>query len=103
MDSRQRAWWPTHEFLTEYLAKANLGDLPAAGTPSWCALADGDPRKLAALAVAGEHHVLRCEIAQEAAADASKAVAGAADWSAVAQRSLSGRGAAYIPRRREIA
>lgn len=102
MDSRQRAWWPTHEFLTEYLAKANLGDLPAAGTPAWCALADGDPRKLVALAADGEHHVLRCELAQEAAAAASKAIAAAEDWPAVAQRIRNGRGAAYIPRRKEI-
>lgn len=99
MDSRQRAWWPTHEFLTEYLAKANLGGLPVAGTPTWCALADGDPRKLAALAVAGEHHVLRCEIAQEAAADASKAIARSEDWPAVARCIRAGRGPAYVPRR----
>lgn len=99
MHSRQRAWWPTHEFLTEYLAKANLGVLPAAGTPRWCALADGDPRKLAALAVDGEHFVLRCEIAQEAAAGASKTIAAAEDWPAVARQIRAGRGSVYIPRR----
>ncbi|GFG71849.1 DUF2742 domain-containing protein [Mycolicibacter senuensis] len=99
MHSRQVAWWPTHQFLTEYLAKSNLGDLPAAGTPRWCALADGDPRKLAALAVGGEHFVLRCEIAQEAAAEASKAIAAAEDWPVVARLIRSGRGPAYIPRR----
>lgn len=103
MVNRQIAWWPCHEFLSEYLAKANLGDLPAAGTPSWCALADGDPRKLVALAVDGEHHVLRCEVAQEARAQASKAVAAAEDWPAVARQIRAGRGPAFIPRRKESA
>jgi hypothetical protein len=55
-----------------------------AGTPSWAALADGDPRKLLALAVAGEHHILRMETAQAAQADAATAISQTADWAKVA-------------------
>lgn len=53
MDSASRAvaWWPVHEFMAALLAQAN--DLPLAGTPAWCSLSDGDPRKLLALAAAG--------------------------------------------------
>jgi len=82
-ESRSVAWWPVHEFMAALLAQAN--DLPPAGTPAWCALGDGDPRKVLSVAAAGEHHVLRVEIAQEAQADASKAIAGAADWPGIAQ------------------
>ena len=82
-DSRAVSWWPCHEFITALVARYN--DLPTAGTPAWCGLDDGDPRKLIALAVAGEHHVLRMETAQEARAEASKAIATAADWPAVAR------------------
>jgi len=83
IESRSVAWWPVHEFMAALVAQAN--DLPVAGTPDWCLLGDGDPRKLLAVAVAGEHHVLRVETAQEVHADASKSVASAADWSGVAR------------------
>jgi hypothetical protein len=82
-DSRAVAWWPVHEFIARVIAQAD--DFPAAGTPAWCALADGDPRKLLAVAVAGEHHVLRIETAQEALAEASKDISAAADWKSIAQ------------------
>jgi hypothetical protein len=48
-------------------------------------MSDGDPRKLLALAADGEHHVLRKGVAQTARAEASKAVAAAADWKAIAR------------------
>jgi hypothetical protein len=83
--SRQVSWWDTHEYLDAYLAQANLGPIPAAGTPAWRELDDSDPRKLLALAVAGEHHILRTEVAQSAMADASRAVSAAADWGQVAR------------------
>lgn len=97
--SQQVSWWPVHEFLEAAVNQANCGPLPTAGTPAWQALADGDPRKLLALAVSGEHWALRTEIAQERRAEASREVAEAADWSALAQRIRNGRGSAYIPRR----
>jgi hypothetical protein len=81
--SQQVSWWPVHEFVQRYLDTA--GHYPAAGTPAWCELADGDRRKWAALLAAAEHHVLRVETAQEQAAAAAKDVAAAADWSAIAQ------------------
>lgn len=97
--SQQRDWWPVHQFLEAVVAQANHGPIPAAGTAAWCALADGDPRKLLSVAIDGSHHVLRVETAQEAAAEASKAIAAAEDWPAVARRIHRGRGPAYIPRR----
>lgn len=96
--SQEVSWWSTHLFIEALLAQANCGPLPMAGTPAWCALADDDPRKLLALAAAGEHHVLRVETAQEARAQASKAVASAVDWPRVARR-MRHRSEAYIPRR----
>lgn len=92
--SQQVSWWETRTFLEAAVAQANAGPLPWAGTPDWCELADGDPRKLLALAVAGEHHVLRVETAQAAMAEASRAVAEAADWSKVA-REINQRKAFY--------
>lgn len=52
-NSRQVSWWETHQFIEALITQANTGPLPPAGTPAWSALADGDPRKLLALAVAG--------------------------------------------------
>jgi len=92
--AQQVSWWDTHVFISKLTADLNL---PPAGTPEWRAMADGDPRKLLALAVAGEHHVLRVETAQQARADASKAVAGAADWSKVA-REMQQRNSFYADR-----
>ncbi len=93
--SQTVTWWPTHEFITALVAQYNI--LPTAGTPAWQQLADNDPRKLLALAAAGEHHVLRVETAQAAMADASKAVSGSPNWR------TRPRGASYIARRKEIA
>lgn len=99
MTSRQVAWWPVHEFMEAVLAQANNSPLPLAGTPSWCALADDDPKKLLAVAVAGEHHILRVETAQEAMAEAAAAIASAADWPAIARRIHHGKGPNYIKRK----
>lgn len=99
MDSREVNWWQVHEFINTMVAQANYGPLPAAGTPAWCALADGDPRKLLALATAGEHHVLRMETAQKALAEAQQDVSAAEDWAHIARQVYGDRGPAYIPRR----
>lgn len=98
--SQQVAWWPTYEFMAALLEQANVGPLPSAGTPSWCELSDGDPRKLLALAEAGVHHALRVDTAQDALAEASREIAATDDWLAVAQRVRTNRGPAYIPRRK---
>lgn len=97
-DSREVSWWPVHEFVAALVAQLDE-PLPTAGTPTWCALSGGDPRKLLAVAIAGEHHVLRCELDQIAQAEASKNVAAALDWGRTAHRALAGRGPNYIPRR----
>ncbi|SLL18515.1 DUF2742 domain-containing protein [Mycobacteroides abscessus] len=97
--SREVSWWPVHEFVAALVAQLDE-PLPTAGTPTWCALSGGDPRKLLALAVAGEHHVLRCELDQLASAEASKVIAAGTDWCRVAHAVLAGRGPAYIPRKR---
>lgn len=82
--SRQVSWWSVHEFVTPLLDRA--GSCPVVGTPSWCALDDDDPRKLAALLDAAQHWALRLETGQEALGDASRQIAGALDWSALAAR-----------------
>jgi len=83
MASAQVSWEETHRFIEVALARTNAGALPAAGTPEWCAISDDDPRKLLALAVAGEHHVLRVDVAQTALAQASRDVSAAAHWSKI--------------------
>ena len=83
MTARSVSWWSVHEYVTRLTEP--LTDWPMAGTPAWCDLDDDDPRKLAAVADAGQHHALRIETAQEIHAEASKAVAAAADWPGIAQ------------------
>lgn len=97
-ESQQVAWWPVHEFITAMVNKANVGPLPVAGTPAWCAMTDDDPLKLLSLAASGEHWALRTEVAQEKRAEASRELAAAGGWTALAQRLVQGPGP-YIPRR----
>lgn len=89
-------WWEVHTFI-DAVVKANPGHLPTAGTPAWCELADDDIKKLIALAVAGEHHVLRVEVDQAAAGDASRAISASTDWSQLA-REITQRRDTYIRR-----
>lgn len=84
--SREVCWWACHKFIEAAVAHANCGPLPTAGTPAWAALADGDPRKLLALAVAGEHHVLRLQLGQEARARAAEDVHGGENWTEVGRQ-----------------
>jgi hypothetical protein len=56
-----------------------------AGTPEWCNLPDDDPVKLAALLDAAQHWALRLETNQLAQTAAAEAIAGAADWPAIAR------------------
>lgn len=96
--SQQRSWWDVHEFLEAVLNQTNYGPIPAAGTPAWTQLADGDPRKLIAVAIDGEHWTLRVETAQIALSEAARAVAESTNWSTVARRVRAGRGP-YIARK----
>jgi hypothetical protein len=88
-----------HEYVTAALDRVN--NFPMVGTAEWCALADNDPAKLAAVFDAAQHWALRVETAQHEAeqldawladqsrlyaeCDASQAISAAADWSAIAQ------------------
>lgn len=81
--SRSVDWWRVHLFVEPMLAAA--GSWPMAGTPAWDALDDDDPVKLAAVLDAAQHHALRVDTSQEALAEASRAVAGSADWASIAR------------------
>ena len=96
--SQQVSFWEVHVFVKAILAQANSGAYPLLGTPAWCALAYDDPGKILSVLDAGQHHALRIELAQEAAAEASKAISAAEDWRAVGGAVAQGRGSAYIPR-----
>lgn len=67
------------------------GSTPAAGSPEWCLLADGDQAKLVAVLTAGTRAVLKDELdALDDRRCAAKAVAievaQAANWADVARR-----------------
>lgn len=62
-----------------------------AGTPAWCATDDG-AAKLLAVVAGGVREAIAHEARQIAAAEASKAVAGAADWPGLG-REIHGRAA----------
>lgn len=83
VDSQAVSFWEVHQWVEKFLATA--GDFPMCGTVAWSELADDDKRKWAALLDFAQHHALRVETAQEARAEASRAVAGSADWSKIAQ------------------
>lgn len=85
--SRTICWEPVHDYVEKLAAQlgVDLRDrLPYPGTLSWLALDDGSPIKKAALLLAASQRVLHLEVEQEDRADASKAVAAAADWPAIA-------------------
>lgn len=83
VESQQVSWWSVREFVAAVLDQVN--GWPMAGTPAWCSLAHDDPAKWAALLDAAQHHSLRVEACQEAAAQASHDIAEAADWDAVSR------------------
>lgn len=67
------------------------GSAPAAGSPAWCDLADGDKAKLIAVLHAGTRAVLEDSLAaladrRQAIKEAAVEVAQADDWTAVARR-----------------
>ena len=82
--SQQVSWFSVHTFVAPLLDQ--VVSWPMVGTPAWCQLDDTDPLKLAALYDAARHWALRLETCQVADCEASKDVAAAADWSAIASR-----------------
>lgn len=105
--SRTVSWWPVHQYLERTRQAHGSPTLPAPGTLAWCEMDDADPLKLLALAVDDEHLVLFREMRQEALADASKTVAAAADWPAVArelqQLDAARKAGTRIPRSKDAA
>lgn len=93
--SQQVSFWSVHEWVERI---THVDDWPACGTPQWCALPDNDPAKIAAALDYAQHHALRVETAQEARAEASRAVAAAAPWGRIATE-IRNRTGAHIPRR----
>jgi hypothetical protein len=79
------SWWLVHEFVCPFLD--SVDSWPLAGSVAWCSLNDDDPIKWVSLFDAAQHHALRMETAQQALANASRDVAAAADWSAIARPS----------------
>jgi hypothetical protein len=71
------------------------------GTPAWVSLDDHDPQqrliKWAAALDGGQHWALRLDLNQEARAEASRAVAGAADWTQIG-RDIHARNDFYAAR-----
>jgi Protein of unknown function (DUF2742) len=95
--SQQADWFSVYLFVEPLLARRR--SWPAAGTTEWAALADDDPRKMAAVLDAGVHWALRIDATQVALAQAQLDVSEAADWTSLANSIYRGRGSAYIPRR----
>jgi Protein of unknown function (DUF2742) len=85
--SQAVSWLSVHEFVSAVISQAD--SFPTVGTPAWRALPDDHPAKLAAIFDAAQHHSLRLELNQEARAEASKAISGAADWPAIAREVLT--------------
>jgi hypothetical protein len=88
-------FWSVHCYVAPALVAAR--EWPMLGTLEWQHLADADPAKLAALLDAAQHHALRIETAQAALAEASSAIASAADWQSIA-RTIRAPHSTYIPR-----
>ncbi|SUA04719.1 phiRv1 phage protein [Mycolicibacterium fortuitum] len=101
MGSQQVCWTTVLEFV-ERLG-INPTTVLLAGTPEWNQLPDDHPDKLGAVLAGGVHHSLRIDLAQEHRADASREICAAADWTGLARRIRSGRGDAYVPRRKRSA
>ena len=95
VSSGQVSWWSVHVFVESLLTE--VGEWPMAGSVAWQQLDDGDPRKLAALLDAAQHHALRVETAQQQRSEASRDVAAAADWTAIA-REIQDRNEFYTQR-----
>lgn len=92
--SREVSYVAVYELLSPMLTPPSL----VAGTPAWCELNDSDPAKWQAVLWAAVWWAVDQDARQEAQIEASHTISAAADWSAIAQRTRNGRGAAYIKR-----
>ncbi|WP_085078422.1 DUF2742 domain-containing protein [Mycobacterium palustre] len=85
LGSQAVSWWEVHLWRDRMLTQLGVQQFPMVGTPAWCALDDDHPEKIAAVFDAAQHWALRVDTAQEELAAASKAVAAAAAWTAIAK------------------
>lgn len=95
LGSQQVTWFEVKLFVEPRLD--GIEDWPLLGTPEWCSLDADDPRKVAAVLEAGVCWALRLDTEQEHRAEASRDIAGAADWPAIG-RSVAQREAFYAER-----
>ncbi|CAN5523537.1 hypothetical protein BH09ACT7_BH09ACT7_08440 [soil metagenome] len=72
-----------HELVEPVLT--SVGTWPMVGSALWQQLDDHDPMKWAAILDAARHWALRVDTSQEARAEASRAIAGAADWATLSR------------------
>ncbi|WP_406817395.1 DUF2742 domain-containing protein [Mycobacterium sp. M23085] len=85
--NRQIAWLAVHDYINRQRRRLGALDLsgPPLGTPAWLRLSENDPAKLAAVLNAAEAAAYGISASQTAEADASRAIAAAADWPAIAK------------------
>jgi hypothetical protein len=95
ISSQQVSWWSVHEWVAPRLDK--VSQWPLLGTPAWELLDDRDPVKWAGAIDGSQHWALHLELNQEARADASRAIAGAADWTKLS-REINQRANFYAAR-----
>jgi Protein of unknown function (DUF2742) len=81
LESRQVHWPSVSDVVRPVLSRHP--DYPMVGTPAWCALPTDDTRVIAAIFAAAEQWALQQWITQDAAAEGSRAISGALDWSVV--------------------
>jgi hypothetical protein len=93
--SREIDWYSVWCFVRPLLRRT----CPYPGAPEWCSLPDADPRKCAAVLLAGALWSLNESARQDSERQAHAAIRESADWTAVARR-RRGRGPAYVPRER---
>ncbi len=95
IESQAVDWWSVHQLLQPLLEE--VGTWPLAGSLTWVRLPDDHLAKWASVLDGGRHWALRVETAQQALADASRAISVGEDWPAVA-REIRRRSGVYIPR-----
>lgn len=91
--SQQVSWWDVHQFVQAL----DLPPLPFPGTPAWQHTSDA-VKALACIAAA-PHYALLLDTRQEHLAAASKAIAAAENWAAVARNITRRESGIYIPRK----
>jgi len=80
---REVDWYAVAVFAESLLTRFDR--LPTPGTPSWSALSDRDPVKLAAVISVARFWAFDASCRQDAEIQASHAVSAAADWGAISR------------------